>query len=421
MLPVTSDSLPPVPAGPIVAWLSEPSWRGEFGTLARIGRLWRANLRSRHAPGPSRTGRRTRSPCGGETRKGLSTLEMVLVLPILLFVMALIINFGTVASWKVRGLVVARNEVWSNRMGRSGFPKPWYWQKSAGATAGHGGGADLPTLDRPMPSQEVVRGPLPKFTLRPDDPFDPSQGITDGTSDLNRKFTLLARLGRYHLHSENRVLDRAWQHPEIGTPPWRRDAHTCLRCSPAFRRIPLLYGLPTPDASLVNAYRVAAIALYLTSFRQDLYPLDWDDEFRSYSRRFHWPEEWEWSPPDFHPMPNQFCSLDDDRARQSVDALIDRIKNVPKTMVHAWINQQTVPNQPPETGSHPQGLYPRVIYELQRMIDRLQGMIDAAKRQKSPPWGQIAAWQAQIDAARAEIAELQKKIDILEQYLKTLP
>jgi hypothetical protein len=350
-----------------------------------------ASLRS--VPAPIGGGRRTRSPCGREARKGLSSLELVMALPILLFVMALIINFGTVASWKVRGLVVARNEVWSNRMGRSGFPKPWYWQKSAGAAAGHGGGANLPTLDRPMSSQEVVRGPLPKFTLRPDDPFDPGQGITGGTSELNRKFPLLSRLGRYRLRSEDQMLDRAWQHPEIGTPPWRRDAHTCLRCGPAFRRIPLLYGLPMPEASVVNAYRAAAFKLYLASFRQDLYPLDWDYEFRSYSRRFHWPEEWEWYPPDFHPMPDSFCSLDDDQARQSVDALIDRIKNVPKAMVQARIDQQ-------------RGLYPRVISEL-------QGLVNAARAQKFPPWGQITAWEA-------EIKDLQKKIGILQHYLTTL-
>ena len=234
-----------------------------------------------------------------------------------------------------------------------------------------------------------------------------SQGVTDGTSNLDRKFTLLSRLRPYHLHSDDQVLDRAWQHPEIGTPPWRRLAHTCLKCGPAFRRIPLLYGLPSPDPSLVNSYQVAAINLFLTSFRPELYPLDWEYEFRSYSRRFIWPEEWEWHPPDFHPTPGHFCSLDDDEARRSVDALVDRIKNVPRRMVDAWIDKQMVPNQPPKIGSHPRGLYPRVISEL-------EALIAAAEAMQPPPMDKIAAW-------KAEIAELEKKIDILEQFSKTLP
>ena len=35
-------------------------------------------------------------------RRGLAMLELVLALPILLFIMALIFNYGVVAKWKVR-------------------------------------------------------------------------------------------------------------------------------------------------------------------------------------------------------------------------------------------------------------------------------------------------------------------------------
>jgi len=56
---------------------------------------------------------------GNRSRRGLSTLEMVLALPVLLMIMALIINFGTVAAWKVRGLCAARHAVWSSRWPRS--------------------------------------------------------------------------------------------------------------------------------------------------------------------------------------------------------------------------------------------------------------------------------------------------------------
>jgi hypothetical protein len=76
-------------------------------------------------------------------------------------------------------------------------------------------------------------------------------------------------------------------------------------------------------------------------------------------------------------------------------------------MVDAWIDKQMVPNQPPKIGSHPRGLYPRVISEL-------EALIAAAEAMQPPPMDKIAAW-------KAEIAELEKKIDILEQFSKTLP
>ncbi len=44
-------------------------------------------------------------------RRGLATLELALSLPVLLMVMALMVNFGNVASWKVRALGVARSTV----------------------------------------------------------------------------------------------------------------------------------------------------------------------------------------------------------------------------------------------------------------------------------------------------------------------
>jgi len=57
-------------------------------------------------------------------RRGLSTLEMVLCLPPLLFIMALMINFGTASCWKVRSLTVSRDALWSSRWPRSTKSNP---------------------------------------------------------------------------------------------------------------------------------------------------------------------------------------------------------------------------------------------------------------------------------------------------------
>ena len=56
-------------------------------------------------------------------------LELVLALPILLFIMALIYDYGVVAAWKVRENSVARLAVWQTRWPRTGAtdPRPSYW------------------------------------------------------------------------------------------------------------------------------------------------------------------------------------------------------------------------------------------------------------------------------------------------------
>ena len=107
------------------------------------------------------------------SRRGLAMLELVLALPILLFIMALIINYGTIAAWKVREHSVARLAVWETRWPRSGAtdPRPSYWPAAASMESSDQGtvaGMDDSRVDLP-----VARGPLPggdrQFrTARPD-------------------------------------------------------------------------------------------------------------------------------------------------------------------------------------------------------------------------------------------------------------
>jgi polyhydroxyalkanoate synthesis regulator phasin len=99
--------------------------------------------------------------------------------------------------------------------------------------------------------------------------------------------------------------------------------------------------------------------------------------------------------PDFHPRLIQFCTLDQDVAKQHVQDLIDQIQgnsgtgtsNLAKTMTQAFI-----------------GLY-------QGVIQRYKNQINAV-----PPPS-----QAQIAALNAAIAPLQSNVKILKQFLKTLP
>ena len=70
-------------------------------------------------------------------RRGLAPLELVLCLFFLLLMMALIINFGTIASWAARGNVAARWSAWRTIGLRTGgtYPNAPNWTVN-GATMG---------------------------------------------------------------------------------------------------------------------------------------------------------------------------------------------------------------------------------------------------------------------------------------------
>ncbi|MBI2480878.1 MAG: pilus assembly protein [Planctomycetia bacterium] len=59
---------------------------------------------------------RTTSP---RRRRGLAPLEFVLWLPVLLFVMALMVNYGTIATWRVRSEIVSQHAAWRTRWPRN--------------------------------------------------------------------------------------------------------------------------------------------------------------------------------------------------------------------------------------------------------------------------------------------------------------
>jgi hypothetical protein len=296
---------------------------------------------------------------------------MVLALPILLFVMALMVNYDTVASWKVRALSIARNEVWSTRWPRNGsaMPRPDYWPQTAGmAYAGIG---SIPSLDDPRVDLPVARGPLPGVTVK--QTLDPTQGFRQGTADMQREYPLLSKVGPYSLHAQTEFLDNLWQYGQMGLS------------SNYQPRIPVLYVLPQGDPSLVQGYVTAAMAVVDANQQPGLAPLQHDPDFIKYRG----------SAPNFQPQlpvcscpgcggcPPGFCSLSRDDAQAVVQNLIDRIQgrkdpkvaSVAEVMTGAFI-----------------GLYQWEINQLQ---------------------------QSSQDNS-ALIAQFQNDIQILQQFLATL-
>jgi hypothetical protein len=316
---------------------------------------------------------------------------MVLCTPILLMVMALMVNIGTMACWRLRELGAARHSVWASRHPRSGAVRPPDWWP-AGATMGTVGRGDITELDDPRIDHPVVRGPLPMGTIVNEDRLDPVEGFRQGKASLTRDFPMLARMGPYHMEAGVRILDREWQHREMGLwSTWER-------------RIPAIYMLPQADMSYVDAYIQAVIEIIYAPFRPDLAPLDRDEEFIEYSARFAGSATFPYAgAPDFHPALSltcggscrSGCDPSPDYVSARVERLIDRIRGTPEQslayrMAGAFIN-----------------LYKAVQRELERQIAALQAG-------ESPPAGQIGALQTEID-------ELQKKIDAMQQFKDSLP
>lgn len=321
-------------------------------------------------------------------RRGLATLEFVLALPILLFVMALAVNFGTAASWKVRALVAARHAAWSTRPPRTGFqyPRPQNWP--ATANLGAGGAADFAPLDDPRVYHPVVRGPtLPGGTTVNSALLDPSRGFRRGWSDIRRPFPLLRRLGTYGLSAGTNLLDNLWQF-------WRHGLG-----SNSDRRIPVLYALAQAPPAYAQAYVRAVLALLRFPLRNDLRPLDRDDEFQAYAQRF---PQLGIGVPDFHPGLIGFCTLDRQVADRAVADLLDRITGRVDRDSSGNVTRR-VPGVPENMTRAFIGLYRAVIQELQNQMNATP----------PPPPGQSAAIQAEID-------QLQAKIDVLQKFLQTL-
>lgn len=315
-------------------------------------------------------------------RAGLAPLELVIALPLLLFLMALMINFGTAASWRIRELATARQTVWASRYPRSlqAVPRPAYWP--ANAQLGVGGDPDAAALQDPRVDMPVMRGPTVGDFAVNRDLFDPGRHFRSGRAALTRDFPLLASLGPYRMDTETELMDNRWEFSRTGA------SHN------GDHRIPAVYVLPTAPAGYSTAYVQAARAILAMPQRIDLRVLDRDDEFPAYGVRFGWGG----GSPDFHPSLQGFCSLDRQTARDRVDDLIERIAGV-----RGGPGQSHIPSLAEQMARAFRDLYRRVIQELQDQLSAVP----------PPSPGQAASIQN-------EIADLQRKIDTLDAFLAIL-
>ena len=326
--------------------------------------------------------------------RGLATLEMVLVLPILLFVMALMIIIGVGASWKIRSLSVAREAVWGTRWPRTGFcyhrpgtrdprPNQKYWPPPARENAAAAG--NVPELNDPRVDRAVARGPLPNGNTVDADLLDPTRGLRRGSAQITRRYPVLAKMGEYDFKPETDLLDDKWRYPEMKM--W----------SNVQRRTIVIYTLAQAPVGLVNAYLRAAAAIRSAPFRPDLRPLDRDEEFLEFKQIFGWSG----GQPNFHPMLNPgrwragaFCSLDPEDADTHVENLLDRIQGDPEKSIRSV---------------------------AQKMTDWFRNMYNRAKREYENQLNAVPPYlRNETSALQSKINQLEGKIQQLDGFSNSL-
>jgi hypothetical protein len=329
-------------------------------------------------------------------RRGLSMLELVLVLPLLLFVMALIINFGTFACWKARSEMAARHSIWArrhvdDRWERLGPPqKPSNW-RTPGTTLTTARGNDvLAELDDSRLQHPIVRGPgFPLFGVSVNrDLLNPATGFNAGYAALAKRFPMMAGQLSYSLHSQNEFMEYGWEYWSAtmnlhDTVYWWTWNNVALR-------VPKLYVIDKDPSGKIDAlmkkYQDAVVAIWYAPFARDLDPLSNDDEWLYYTGLY---SGYSWAP-DFHPHVGFGCTSDLDYIQRRVDYLTSDygpIKRLPRRMTRSFIN-----------------LYRYAIYMMQVQLDA-----------EPPPAADV---QAEL---RDGISKLEDKIATLRGYLATLP
>lgn len=361
-------------------------------------------------------------------RRGLATLEMVLCLPVLLCMMALMLNYGTVATWKVRALTVARHAAWATRWPRdmNDLPRPEVnvkpmtapperipWPANAGMGTNGGGGA-IAALDDARVNHPVVRGPLGYGAAVDPDMYNLMtlpNGARGGDASIRRDYPLLKKFGPYNLKADCPLLDNDWRYQRM---PWDNEAWYWSGGHNEHRRIPVIYdlGIYTQQTDLVeslyedqgfrSAFFAMAGALNWTDFMAmggpDLYGGDIrDDEDQFYESFF--PAIYVDAQGNVRNIAfgrhhhrvtanlQRFCSLDETTIQQMVDNLVDRIQGNPAT---------NVPGIP------------------ERVARQYRGLYDAVIRRFNNPWPNDPR------PGPGELNNLQKKRDLADQYIQGL-
>lgn len=371
-------------------------------------------------------------------RKGLAPVELVMWLPILLFVAGLMVVFGTMNAWRIRGEVVARDAAWRLRWPRTGLIEPAPELKTWPADADMTVRSDdsFGRLNDRAVDHPVMVGPLPNgFNVHPH--FDFSRGGFEGVSEIEREYPLMSRLGRFESGEiRHPLFDGMWVtarlSPNLNFSNSINYQESYTWGTPnVFRRTLVLYELPVTDQTLPDAFSRAANGVFTMTNLDGLSVLDDDEDFIRYRG----------GAPDFHPyVPDPYdrfrpvtrsvnldlCLTDPvevyedhvvdllDGMNEDNEVVLGYISLLPRNMTSAFLS-----------------LYEARINELEQLIDDLDAEAEALEMQLKDPGltpeqrlyiqQRLAEIPGLKAAASAEIPVLQEKIDQLTKYQMRLP
>lgn len=159
-------------------------------------------------------------------RAGLAPLELVLALPLLLAVMALIVNFAHAATWKIRSATNARLAMWRHRpmWSADSDPNPVnFWPQ--GASLSVGGGSRMSQIDQiwnhPSIAQGWIKGPIfvagdGYLGVRNNRVNEMSEGMSIGNANVSLQYPFIPAMGQMQLRTQHGLLDSVWQYHTMG-------------------------------------------------------------------------------------------------------------------------------------------------------------------------------------------------------------
>ena len=279
------------------------------------------------------------------SRRGLAPLEFVLALPVLVMMMALMIDFGVVGAWKIRTQTNARYAGWRTLTSRTGEfnATPPYWPSSANLASRSGD--PLTNVNQQWDSTQdllcpCVRGqqltaPNATAAINVEGRLEMDDNVIQGHAELERDLPLFrgalpATGGRFRFEINQDLFDNHWQYHTLGlsyneyprSRAWWDIEHTDLAA---------LDGAIDSNKQLLdqNLQR-----LQTNPNVADLYPLDNDDEHIRYRD----------STPDYYPRLGGGCEADpqrvyfdlisriDENGQPNSQSLLSRIDRLPCTM-----------------------------------------------------------------------------------------
>lgn len=366
-------------------------------------------------------------------RRGLAPLELVLSLPLLLFVMALMVNFTVMASWKVRGLTAARQSIFRDRMiwSAGSDPNSPNWPTNAAMRTGTPNPAKLSTNTvnawelNPKIDQDFLQGAAfvtvngnsgPYIEIIRRRTLYMADGLRNGEAELTRNLPLLPNLqgyqNGYHMQPKHPLLDNRWQFSNI-----------FLRSNNSRRLLDWYNFDDRPDWSSQRAqYLVADAAIQGYPGQGGLALLDRDPELMAYYGR---------DPrPDFYPRVST-CSIVRQYNLETMDLthVVSQCRacDLDPQRVHDTLIVPTDLRRTDGLVDRIQGRWPRNIdTDGDGVIDiRIPGVsgvaVRVAQRFISMYSSQKALLEAMLPPPQAQIDDLQERIDQLNDFIKTVP